>query len=71
MLLNSDNQRHAPPQQTVSTRLATSLSNWMVHHHTGRPTYEITSTNISFVDELGDPWTTTCYLPNGHPEVLT
>ncbi|GFV25626.1 hypothetical protein TNCV_4017591 [Trichonephila clavipes] len=41
------------------------------HHHTGRPTGDITSMNISLIDGFDKPGTTTCHLPNGHPEVLT
>ncbi|GFT82705.1 hypothetical protein NPIL_484631 [Nephila pilipes] len=44
---------------------------YMEHHHTGRLTGEIISRNISMTEELDEPETTTCPLPNGLPEVLT
>ncbi|GFX15449.1 uncharacterized protein TNCV_3303781 [Trichonephila clavipes] len=51
--------------------LTTSFSDSMVYHHTGQPTWEITSMSIFLTDELDELWTTTYHLPNGFPEVLT
>ncbi|GFW15957.1 DUF4817 domain-containing protein [Trichonephila clavipes] len=42
----------------------------MVHHHMGRPTWDITTMNF-LIDELDESLTTTCCLPSGHLEVRT
>ena len=42
-----------------------------MHQHNDRSTYEITTMNISVMNGLDEPWTTTWNLTNDCPQVLT